>query len=110
MEATKLKVIKDYDKLSDEIKEQLKLVYPKGYRKHLIKFTDHKGAKVSALRFETFEKIYMIRMTVEAAKQIIEDDSDYDDDGNLKDVAKEKYEDEHADIDYLSENENYDEE
>jgi hypothetical protein len=61
-----------------------------------------------ALPFETDEKIYMIRMSVKEALRIIEDDSDYAKDGILKGDVKEKYEDEHSDIEYLSENETYD--
>lgn len=108
METNKLRVIQDYEKLSNELLEQLKLVYPEGFRQHLIEFTNSKGERVSALRFETFEKIYLIRMTIGKAEQLIEDDFDYDADGNLKEDIREKYEDEHSDIDYLSENENYD--
>jgi len=108
MESNKLRVIQDYEKLTDELKEQIKLVYPEGYSQHLISFNNSKGEKVSALRFETFEKIYLIRMSIRKAEQIIEDDSDYDNDGNLKEGIKEKYEDEYSDIEYLSENENYD--
>lgn len=108
MEVNKLRVIQDYKKLSCELKEQIKLVYPEGYRQHLIKFNNSKGEKVSALRFETFEKVYLIRMSVEKALDLIENDSDYDDNGNLKSDFKERYEEEHSDINYLSENENYD--
>lgn len=110
MEINKMRVIQDYDKLSDEIKEQIKLVYPEGYSQHLIEFRNIKGELVSALPFETFEKIYMVRMSIKRAEQIIDDDADYDDDGNLKDKAKEKYQDEYSDVEYLSENENYDDE
>ncbi len=109
MEKNKLRVLQDYEKLSDEIKEQIKLVYPEGYSQHLIEFKNAKGETVSALRFETFDKIYMVRMSIKKAEQIIEKDSDYDEDGNLKTEVKEKYEEDYSDIDYLSENENYDE-
>ncbi len=109
MKNNKLRVIQDYDKLSNEIKKQIKLVFPEGYSNHLIKFKNKEGETVSALPFETFEKIYMIRMSVKNAKQIILDDSDYDDEGILKDNIKEKYEDEYSEVDYLSENENYEE-
>ena len=109
MEKDKLKVVVDYEKLNDELVEQIKLVYPSGFRQHLISFTNGKGEKISALRFETFEKIYLIRMSCKMAEKIVEEDSDYDDDGNLKEHIREKYEDEHSDVDYLSENENYDE-
>lgn len=109
MEKNKLRVIVDYEKLDDELVEQIKLVYPTGFSQHLISFNNSKGEKVSALRFETFEKIYLIRMSTAMAQQIVEDDSDYDDEGNLKEYIREKYEEEHSDVDYLSENENYDE-
>lgn len=108
MEPQKLRVIQDYEKLSTELQEQLKLVYPEGFSQHLIRFTNSKGKNVSALPFETFEKIYMIRMTASVADQLIEDDVDYNDDGNLKEHIKEKYEEEHSDVEYLSENDNYD--
>ena len=110
MEANKTRVIVDYEKLSDELIEQIKLVYPTGFSQHLISFNNSKGERVSALRFETFEKIYLIRMSGKMAIQIIEEDSDYDDDGNLKEDIRERYEEEHSDVDYLSENENYDSE
>lgn len=109
METNKTRIVIDFEKLSDELVEQVKLVYPAGFSQHLISFTNSKGEKVSALRFETFEKVYLIRMTVKMAEQIIEDDSDYDEEGNLIDSSRERYEEEHSDIDYLSENENYEE-
>ncbi len=107
MSNDKLRVIQDYEKLSVDIQEQIKLVYPEGYSQHLIEFTNTKGEQVSALPFETFDKIYMVRMSVRKANQIIEDDLDYDDEGILKDQSKEKYEDKHEDVEYLSENGNY---
>ena len=109
MDANKARVVIDYEKLTDELVEQIKLVYPSGFSQHLTSFTNSKGEKVSALRFETFEKIYLIRMTSEMAQQIVEDDEDYDDEGNLKEDVREQYEEEHSDVDYLSENENYEE-
>lgn len=109
MKTNKLRVIKDFDKVDTEIQEQIKLVFPNGFSQHLIEYTDKEGKLVFALPFETDEKIYMIRMSVKKAIQIIKDDDDYDDDGILKDDIKEKYEDEHSDVEYLSDNENYDE-
>ena len=109
MEANKLRVIQDFEKVSTEIQEQIKLVYPEGFSQHLVSFQNKNNETVFALPFETDEKIYMIRMSVKKAIQIIKDDDDYDDDGILKDDIKEKYEDEHSDVEYLSDNENYDE-
>lgn len=108
MKANKLRVIQDFEKVSKDIQEQIKLVYPNGFSQHLIEFKDKEDKTVYALPFETDEKIYMIRMTVKKAIQIIKDDTDYDDDGILKDEIKEKYEDEHSDVEYLADNENYD--
>lgn len=108
MEPNKLRVVIDYAKLSEELQEQLKLVYPSGFSQHLISFKNMHGEMVSALRFETFEKIYLIRMSIKKAEELIEDDDDYDDDGNLRDDVKEQYEDDYSDVDYLSENDNYD--
>ena len=109
MQTDKTRVVTDYEKLNDELVEQIKLVYPSGFSQHLITFTNSQGEKISALRFETFEKIYLIRMSNKMAEQIVEEDSDYDDDGNLREHIREKYEEDHSDADYLSENENYDE-
>jgi hypothetical protein len=109
MSTTKLRVIQDYEKLSSELQEQIKLVYPEGFSQHLISFKNAKGDEVSALPFETFEKIYMVRMTRSVARQIINEDDDYDDDGVLREDIREQYEDDHADVDYLSENDNYEE-
>lgn len=109
MKAEKQRVIQDFDKVSTDIQEQIKLVYPEGFSQHLISFKNKDNETVYALPFETDEKIYMIRMSLNKAIQIIEDDEDYDDDGILKNNIKEKYQDDHSDVEYLSENENYDE-
>ncbi len=109
MEKNKTRIIKDYDKLSEDIKEQIKLVYPEGYSQYLIEFKNAQGELVSALPFETFDIKYMVRMSVRQANSLVDNDPDYDDEGNLKRNARKKYEDEHSDIDYLTENESYEE-
>jgi hypothetical protein len=86
-------VVKDYEKLDEPIQEMIKLNYPFGFEDHLVSFTNKEGRRVSALPFETEEKYYLVRMTIEEAQQIIEEDDDYDDDGNLTDEAREEYED-----------------
>lgn len=105
--ANKVKVALDYSRLSEDVQEQIKLVYPEGYSQHLMHFTNQDGRKVSALRFETDEKIYLVRMSVEEAEQIIADDDDFDDEGLLKEEVKDDYEDKHSDVEYLTDNENY---
>jgi len=100
----KPRVIKDYEKLDEAIKEQIKLVYPNGFSQHLISFTNKDGLLVSALPFETDEKYYLVRMTSQEAIDIISEDDDYDDEGTLKDESREAYEDKYADLDYIPEN------
>jgi hypothetical protein len=89
----KPRIIKDYEKLEPTIQEQIKLHYPRGFEKHLIKLSNKEGKMVSALPFETDDRYYLIRMTVSEALEIIEDDDDYDKFGILKDEVKVEYED-----------------
>lgn len=93
----KPRIVTAFEKLDAAIQHQIKLEYPEGFSQHLISFVNKDGVKVSALRFETEEKIYLIKMSIIMAEQLIEDDEDYDDDGNLTDDAREEYEDEELD-------------
>lgn len=102
MSTNKLRVIQDFEKLSKEIQEQIKLTYPEGFSQHLIQFTNKEGRLVSALPFETDEKIYLVRMTTQEALDIILDDDDYNDDGMLKVSSKEQFADKYAELDYMS--------
>ena len=104
MTNSKPRIIKDYEKLDESIKEQIKLVYPNGFSQHLISFTNKDGLLVSALPFETDDKYYLVRMTSQEAIDIISEDDDYDDDGTLKDESREAYEDKYSDLDYIPEN------
>jgi hypothetical protein len=102
MSSTKPRVIKDFEKLEIDLQEQIKLAYPDGFFDNLIHFYNKEGKKVSALPFETDEKYYLLRMTVEEAKQIIEDDDDFGSDGTLKDSVKDDYEDKYGDLDHMA--------
>jgi len=99
MSSNKPRVIKDFEKLDPEIQEQIKLKYPDGFYSHLVYYTNRDGQSVTALPFETEEKYYLVRMTIVQAKAIIEDDDDYDLEGNLKDEVREKYEDKYSESD-----------
>jgi len=91
---SKLRILKDYDKVPEDVITQIKLEYPYGFEKKLITFKNKEGKFVSALPFEMEDKYYLIRMTVNQAQDIIEEDDDYDDEGNLTEGAKERLEDE----------------
>ena len=43
MQANKPRVVKDYEKLDEAIKEQIKLAYPFGFTTSLIKFKNREG-------------------------------------------------------------------
>ena len=112
MDASKPRVIKDFEKLDPAIQEQIKLAYPEGFEQGLIQYYNKEGKKVLALPFETDEKYYMVRMTLMEAQELVEDDEDYDDEGNLKDDVKEEYESKYGDLshmaDYLSDSDDDD--
>jgi hypothetical protein len=81
----KTRLVKDYDKLPLELQGQIKMAYPQGFAGHLITYIDSKGKVVSALPFEVDDYYYLVRMTLEEAYDIVENDKDYDDDGILRD-------------------------
>lgn len=93
----KPRVLKDFEKLNSEILEQIKLEYPSGFHQHLVSYVDREGNKRLALPFETADRYYLIRMSIQEAKEIIEEDEDYDNDGVLKEAImldySEKYDD-----------------
>lgn len=89
----KPRVIKSYERLDEETLLKIKLHYPEGFAKHLIRFTDTNGKLNNGLPFEAEDKYYLIRMSKSEALLIIDDDDDYDDDGNLLDEAREAYRD-----------------
>ena len=89
--SVKPRVIKDYDKLDVTIQEQIKLEYPYGFEENLVSFTNREGKRVSALPFEAEDRYYLVRMTVAEAQRLIEDDADYDSQGNLREEAKVEY-------------------
>ena len=99
----KPKIIKDYDKLTDEMLEQIKLIYPKGFRRHLVTFTGLDGKQRKGLPFETEEKIYLIRMTTQEAIHMVAADDDYNDNGLLKPNVQARLADKYDEEDHLEE-------
>lgn len=107
---SKPRVVKDYEKLTEEVKEQIKLVYPRGFSHHLVSFMNKEGERKMGLPFETEDFYYLIRMTPVKAAQIIEDDDDFDDQGILKEHVLSDYTEKYEDEDALSLNANDDNE
>jgi hypothetical protein len=78
----KKRIVKDHEKLPQEVLDQLMEKYPLGFTKHLISIKNAKGENISVLPFETEEVYYLIRMTAKEAVNIFteyEDDDDEDD-------------------------------
>lgn len=98
-QSSKPRVVKDYDKLDENVVEQIKLAYPHGFNRSLVTFKNAQGDTVSALPFETEDRYYLVRMTVMQALAIIEDDDDYDDNGVLKAKVQRAYSVKHSDDD-----------
>ncbi|MCW3807905.1 hypothetical protein [Plebeiibacterium marinum] len=97
----KKRTLIDYYKLPKDLQEQLKLVYSQGFNEDLIVYKDASGKQISALRFETDTIVYMVKMSIDQAYKIMDDDSDFNDDYELKSSVKEDYMDKHSDADYL---------
>lgn len=87
----KKRIVKDYEDVPEEIIIRVKLAYPDGFEDNLVSYYNKEGVKVSALPFETEDVYYLIRMTASEARQIIEDDEDYDEDGHLREDFESDY-------------------
>lgn len=105
---SKPRIVIDYENLTIEIQEQLRLSFPYGFDKYLITFKNKDNKFVSALPFETEDRYYLIRMTRSEAVNIILEDDAYDDDGHLKDDVKEELEEKYEDEIDLSDVEDID--
>ena len=69
----------DYEKISPDLKEKIQLACSAGFGSFLLNFKNSKGQKVLALRFETDDKIYLLRMSEAIALKLAENDPDEDD-------------------------------
>ncbi len=91
---SKPRIIKDYEKLNEDIIAQIKLRYPFGFDKELIQFKNKDGALIMALPYESDDYYYLIRMTRRKAEEIMDEDEDFDDEGFLTEEAKERLDNE----------------
>jgi DNA-directed RNA polymerase subunit delta len=83
---SKLRVVKDFDKLPKEIQTAIKADFPNGFSHKLIAYTTPKGEKVMALPYETDDINYLVRVTILDTRNIVrEDDDDLADDKPIRD-------------------------
>lgn len=103
----KKRVVKDYGKLPEDVISLIKMEYPRGFVKNLVKYTNKDGLQVSALPYETEDMYYLIRMSAMEARQIILDDDDYEDgvlrDGFEDDMIEGEVDDKEEDLDSIGE-------
>ena len=70
MAAPKKKIIIDYTKASQEVLTLLKEAFPFGYEdSDVIKFTNLKGEKVSAIAVDSEDATYLVKVHIEMAKK-----------------------------------------
>ena len=58
----KKRKIVDYSNVPEEILNKLGELYPGGYEREVIKFPNAKGELISAVRVETDDTIYLIKV------------------------------------------------
>jgi len=73
---SKPKVIKDYNKVPQEILEKLNNENPYGFENKLVTFKNAKGKLETALPYEAEDFFYMIRMTRQDARLILENETE----------------------------------
>jgi DNA-directed RNA polymerase subunit delta len=73
---SKVRVVKDFDKLPKEIQAAIKTDFPNGFSHKLIAYTTPKGEKVMALPYETDDINYLVRVTILDTRNIVRDDDD----------------------------------
>jgi hypothetical protein len=74
MKKAKLNIIVDYDSLDDELLEQVKYAYPYGFNNAIVEYKNNKRLVVRAVRLETVDRIYMLRLSKENIIQLLEGD------------------------------------
>ena len=72
----KLKVVTDYSKLSPELLSLFNETYPQGIAGHTVRFPNSKGEIVTAVRLETEDRIYLVKLSTRAKEVLLDEDLD----------------------------------
>lgn len=72
----KKKVVIDYSKLSEELLNLYDETYPTGIAGHTIRFPNAKGEIVTAVRLETDEFIYLVKVSAKPKEVLTEEQMD----------------------------------
>lgn len=99
--------IVDYSNVPEEIVNKLGELYPNGYENNIIKFPNAKGELISAVRVETDDTIYLVKVSsqlkqmfddldideIDLSNEETDDSSDDEEDQFSKDKPGDDYED-----------------
>lgn len=66
----KKRVIVDYRSLPDNMLERLAVQYPEGFDEFIIKYTNSRGDRVSAIPVETEDTYYLVKMSVQLRRMV----------------------------------------
>ncbi len=83
----KPRVIVDYKNITHDLLHLLTDTYPDGYEDETITFNNAKGERVEAVRLETAEKIYLVKVSAQLDRKVEVFVEDQDDDDDTDDVS-----------------------
>lgn len=72
----KPKVVIDYQKLSPELMELFSETFPQGIVGQTIRFPNAKGEIITAVRMETEDRIYLVKLSARAREILSDEDLD----------------------------------
>lgn len=81
----KKRVIVDYSTLPEDVLEIMANKYPEGYDRDIIKFPNAKGELISAVRVETDDTIFLVKVSKQLQQMVddFETDDDFDEGSEL---------------------------
>jgi len=86
----KKRMVIDYKNLTDEILALLDEQYPTGFNGHYTKFPNSKGEIISAVRLETDDTIYLVKISAQMKQILTEAEMDEMVKPNEKDMEEEE--------------------
>ena len=86
----KKRMVIDYKNLTDEMLALLDEQYPTGFNGHYTKFPNSKGEIISAVRLETDDTIYLVKISAQMKQNLTEAEMDEMVKPNEKDMEEEE--------------------
>ncbi len=93
----KKRVIVDYKSLPENMLERLAVQYPEGFDDYIIKYTNSRGDRVSAVPVETEDTYYLVKVSVQLRKMVDDVDIEEVDPEDLGDEFSMDNEDDDSD-------------